>query len=210
MRRWPAIFKRRAPAPSVDIVEDSSTPAVGGFIDRATDSDGNAIWPDDPDETPSWWFERQAWAMVHGTSLPRYRTRRELDAAIAAVEMAERGFDPMEMSGPFSIEDAASRFLTYLQSHNVRQEYSAAELTDVYAEYCSTQNIVASPIDFVKAALALLPAVSKRKVERKLDGRRTRPVCWIIEPRLAPIKKARTVETDSESTKIVEPIRMAA
>lgn len=214
MRRW---FTRRAyvePAsnpctlPTIDEID--AVCISHGYRHRATDDDGNLIWPEDPDETPAWWFERQALALTIGLPNPPYRTRREMETALSAVEMAERGFEPMEMSGPFSPDEAASRFLVYLQMHNVRQEYSAAELTDVYAEYCSTQNIVASPVDFVKASLALLPAVSKKKVDRKgIDGKRTRPVCWIIEPRLAP-----TTATDkpAKPTTIeeAEPIRMAA
>lgn len=215
MHRW---FSQRQRAelvrvpytlPTVDVADVECAPH--GYRHRATDDDGNLIWPDDPDETPAWWFERQALALTIGLPNPPYRTRREMEAALSAVEMAERGFEPMEMSGPFTPDEAASRFLAYLQSHNVRQEYAAAELTDVYAEYCSTQNIVASPVDFVKASLALLPAVSKKKVERKgPDGKRTRPVCWIIEPRLAPTKSAAKAEIKPIEIEDVEPIRMAA
>lgn len=220
MRRW---FIQRRPVepvtkcyallPTIDALDIASCDLKpqDGYQHRAADTGGSLIWPEDPDEVPAWWFERQAWATINNVSLPGYRTRREMEAAVNAIELAERGFEPMEMSGPFQPEEAASRFLAYLQSHNVRQEYSASELTDVYTEYCSTQNIVASPVDFVKAALALLPAVSKNKVERKgADGKRTRPVCWIIEPRLAPVEKPRTVNTDSRPADDAEPIRMAA
>lgn len=213
MHKWLARLVRRTPSRDLypALIENCAYEAVrGGYEHRAVDDDGNLIWPDDPDETPAWWFERQALALTIGLPHPPYRTRREMEAKIAAIEMAERGFEPMEMSGPFLPDEAASRFLSYLQSHGVRQEYSAAELTDVYTEYCSTQNIVASPIDFVKAALALLPAVSKKKVDRKVDGRRTRPVCWIIEPRLAPILIATGVETEPDVIDEFEPFRMAA
>lgn len=223
MRRWPTLFKRRKPAPfhalsaspitdagALDVTHCNLKPCEG-YRHRATDIDGNLIWPEDPDEAPAWWFERQALALTLGLPNPPYRTRREMESAINAIEMAERGFEPMGLAGPFSTEEAASRFLAYLQGHNVRQEYSAAELTDVYTEYCSTQNIVASPVDFVKAALALLPAVSKKKVERKgADGKRTRPVCWIIEPRLASIESPRTAKTDLRPNDGGEAIRMAA
>lgn len=222
MPKWKSLFQRRASAPAYPALVGPTIESacilevaicdlkLDGYQHRATDDDGNLIWPDDPDETPAWWFERQSLALTIGLPKPPYRTRREMEAAISAIEMAERGFEPMEMAGPFTPDEAASRFLTYLQSHNVRQEYSAAELTDVYAEYCSTQNIVASPVDFVKASLALLPAVSKKKVERKgPDGKRTRPVCWVIEPRLAPTTA--TAKPKIEPITIdVEPIRMAA
>lgn len=220
MRRWFSRRERSEPVrisyklPTVDVVDAECVPQ--GYMHRATDDDGNLIWPDDPDETPAWWFERQALALTIGLPNPPYRTKREMEAALSAVEMAERGFEPMEMSGPFTPDEAASRFLAYLQSHNVRQEYSAAELTDVYAEYCSTQNIVASPVDFVKASLAMMPAVSKKKVDRKgLDGKRTRPVCWIIEPRLAPTTstaktKIKPVTIEPITIEHVDPIRMAA
>ena len=61
---------------------------------RATDDDGNLIWPDDPDEVPAWRLaleaKAEAWGWAEqGVKLPPYRTRRESDRCKAEDDARE-------------------------------------------------------------------------------------------------------------------------
>lgn len=208
------LFRRRASVADVVDLDDApfhvtTQPMAAGFQTCAVDDDGNPVWPDDPDEVPAWWYERQAWATINGTKLPPYRTRREMEHAVAAIIDRMEGQQTPQIVGPFSPELAARKFIDHLRSSNpgTLHEYSANELTTVYSEYCTEANIAPTHVDSVKAVLAMLPGVERSKARRMIDGKRTQCVTWLIRP-FEP--QETEVIDDDDPVDIDEPIRMAA
>lgn len=196
-RRWNPVPLRGEPCgtavPALELV---------GFRFPATDTDGNVIWPSDPDEVPAWRLERETWAELRGIDLPPYRTRREMERFL---EHASAGV-PLPVDVPLQIlgaEEAAQRFLGWLRDETYAdaREHTAQEMSELYARFCDERRILPAPVDTVKAHLALLPGVYRKEVNLKIDGRRSRQMRWIIE-----CLDACEVPFDADA----EPIRLAA
>jgi hypothetical protein len=175
---WHRMPDRRM-ASDAEIVSVGPMPS-SGWRHSACDAEGNIHWPDDPDEVPAWRIERETWARSVGIRLPSYRTRREMEQA---QELAEIDTTPVAMPAPHvevGIDDCADWFASYLREHGAG-EYSAAEINDLFAQFCASRGVIPPPIDHVKAALALMPGIHRGKINVMIDGRRQRPVRWLIE-----------------------------
>lgn len=174
---WHRMPDRRDVADAEIITE---APHVSGWMHSACDDDGRVIWPDDLDEVPAWRLEREAWAASAGIKLPAYRTRREMEQLLdlAEIETAPMVAPPQPVE--ISVDACAVQFAAYLREHG-GGEYSAAEINESYADFCTSQNIVPPPVDSVKAALPFQPGIHRGKIDVKVDGRRQRLVRWLIE-----------------------------
>lgn len=174
---WHRMPDRRDVADAEIITE---APYVSGWMHSACDDDGHVIWPDDLDEVPAWRLEREAWAAAAGIKLPAYRTRREMEQLLdlAEIETAPMVAPPQPVA--ISVDACAVQFAAYLREHG-GGEYSAAEINESYADFCTSQNIVPPPVDSVKAALPFQPGIHRGKIDVKVDGRRQRLVRWLIE-----------------------------
>lgn len=181
--------------PALELVEPA------GFRFSAVDADGNLAWPHDPDEVPAWRLEREVWAEVTGASLPPYRTRREMEAWIVRVEheVDSHADEPMQA---LDAEASAVQFLSWLRDTDAEaREHTAQEMSDLYAVFCAERRFVPAPVDTVKAHLALLPGVYRKELNLKIDGRRSRPMRWVIDCDLGEIP------FDADAA---EPLRLAA
>lgn len=201
------LMVRREPEPRRLVEEDGVEPDVQGFIHRATDDDGNLIWPDDPDEVPLWRIEREIWAGIHGLSLPSYRTRREMEQAEMLMVM---GIEPVAAFAPaklvsLPVAEAAARFLEGLRHHADVRELSAADISNLYLEHCEAEGLEPVAVDQMKDVLKTLPGVFKQPVSSYETGKRRRTMQWVIVP------AAEMAERDvDEAPFFDEPMRIAA
>lgn len=149
---------------------------------RATsDEDGcGLLWPDDPDAVPVWRLERELWADRLGIRLPGYRTRREYEAAVQLLEDAIPDVSTL-VSAALPPDDAAREFLGWLRDDDRVGEYTAAELSALYAEHCADTGREPANTDHVKAALATLPGVYREISDTKVSGKRVRAVRWVVD-----------------------------
>ena len=144
------------------------------------------IWPEDPDEVPTWRLAQEARAAIFGLGIPPDRTRRQFELAI---ELAERKASikiaPIAPLAALSPSESARRFHAYLQHEEDVEEFTVPELSAKYSEFCEHENLTPSHLDFVKAELALRAGVHAKQISTKnpATGKRHRPVMWIIAPK---------------------------
>lgn len=212
------LWRRRRAAEIVDVAADVPSapidPAHSGFSIRCTDDDGNLIWPDDPDEIPAWWHERDAWLSANGLPPLAYKTRREMEHALSIIVEQLECRRESRLVGPYSPDVAASRFVSALRASSPGEvlEYNAAELSAAYADYCADNNIAPTHIDQVKAVMALMPGVDRQKSRSMVEGKRRQIVCWLIQP-LDAYDDVDEIDGDYEvdlADTFDEPMRLAA
>ncbi len=182
------LWRRRRAAECIGVSADVPSapvdPAHSGFSIRCTDDDGNLIWPDNPDEIPAWWHERDAWLTAHGLPPLAYKTRREMENAVSILVERLECRRESRLVGPYSPDVAASRFVSALRASSPGEvlEYNAAELSAAYADYCADSNIIPTHIDQVKAVMAVMPGIDRQKSRSMIEGKRRQIVCWLIQP----------------------------
>lgn len=169
-------------------------------------------WPDDPDEVPDWIVRAETWRAAAGITdrLPA-RTRREFWQQLEMATIASD--DEVVIKAPpqaaLSPIDAAREFLDDLMSEaNQLGEplhLGVADLAARYESHCARENRVPCAIEQMKGKLARLPGCTRTKADERRNGRRYRPVVWIIDPETAAI-----VESVSGSIDDVVQFRMAA
>ena len=144
------------------------------------------IWPEDPDEVPTWRIAQEARAEMLGLGIPPYRTRRQFELAIELAEhKASIKIAPIAPLAALSPSESARRFHAYLQHEEDVEEFTVPELSAKYSEFCEHENLTPSHLDFVKAELALRTGVHRRQIDKKdpTTGKRQRPMMWIIAPK---------------------------
>lgn len=180
---WP----RGHRAQRVTFTAEAEPPAVV-LACASPDDSGDGVWPDDPDAVPAWVVRAEALRASLGIvdRLPA-RTKREwwqqvdlaeIAAAISVVKPA------VELGAALPHDEAAREFLGSIQHDEIVGEYTAPEITEAYQKFCADRNLTPSPVDWVKAELALLPGVHKRTRDTKdpVTKSRTRTVLWVITP----------------------------
>lgn len=202
------------PRPMIQIAAPAVEPAIEArqiesdalpqWVHRAIGDDGAMLWPEDPDEVPAWVIERNAWRATFGGKPLPYSTRREAEAHLASFEREPLFVEASEPAPPLSHYAAAERFLAWLRKDSVVGEFTAEELKDLYGRFCIAANVTPTAVDHVKKKLFGMPGVYREVLDKKVNGRRQRPVVWIIEP--AASNDVDEIEHDDEA----EPIRLAA
>lgn len=187
-RLWPRVSKD-------DPIDDWSIPAtckgslqVAAACPAPDVIDERQIWPDDPDEVPTWVLRAEQLRAVIGIHAPLpARTKREWWQQVDLAEMtvAQQLTPTVEtLAPPLPHGEAARRFLGAIQDDEIVGEYTALELTDRYLAWCASERLTPTHVDTMKAELALLPGVHKRVIDRRDPATkvRSRIAMWVITP----------------------------
>lgn len=161
-------------------------PYPGRAIAEAEAENDNA-WPEDPDQVPDWVIRAEALRRSIGITDPLpARTRREYWQQVDLCEITAAGkvAPEPEKALPLSTSEAARRFLASIQHDEEVGEYTAHELSALYSDFCDRHGLTPSPVDHVKAELALLPGVRREQISKRdpITNRRQRNWMWIIKP----------------------------
>lgn len=190
-----AALLRRLHRPTTTPIDAVVIEPVVARTHRATNDNGDIVWPDDPDEVPAWRLELEADAdakgIPHHIVMPSYRTRGEYDAMLAAVKARiERPTLTLvaETVRPLTSEQSARAFITTLRRRNEIGEYTAAELDRTYLEWAEQRGPDEPPVataSMMKAALGKMATdgVYRSARDTRKGGKRVnRLVTWVILP----------------------------
>lgn len=170
------------------------------------------VWPDDPDSIPKWRLDVERKAALKGLDIPGYRTRSELEAAVAACERQLKADQKVtQMIGPaLPAHESARHFLKWVRQTNrchssARSDgrYTNEALRELYEMYCHAAKVTPSSEAHVRKHLIDLGGVTKGLDNKQTGPRRERPTLWTIKPSLAHVAKA---SPDQE----VSPMAVAA
>lgn len=191
-------------------VDDAAVETTSTVECQPIDDCGNYYtWPDDPDDVPGWVIQAEARRLAAGITDPLpARTHREFRQQLEMAAVIIASSDAVVKAAPspaLSPSDAARAFLDDLMAEagelGERLELGVAALAERYEAHCERENRVPCAIEQMKGKLARLPGCTRTKADERRNGRRYRPVVWIIDPGHAEIV---------ESVTQIVPFKMAA
>jgi len=199
-----------------DIDDDGAPPSSSSAVVDAPEAQREPVddlgnyyaWPDDPDEVPAWVLRAEDLRAARGIMdrLPA-RTLREFWQQLEMATVVADG-EPVIQQPPqvaLSPAEAARAFLDDLMAEAKELgeplHLGVQDLAARYEAHCARENRLVTPIEQMKGKLARMPGCTRTKAEERRNGRRYRPVVWIIDPETAAI-----VDTVGD----VIPFRMAA
>lgn len=174
------------------VVEETPLPALSwGDCDDDIEPDGFE-WPEDWDAVPSWRLAAESRAAEIGVHLPRYRTRREFEAArercLAKLDGTGGSLPPpaplIEIKPAFTSERTARAFVNHIMDSGGGQ-FSNEQLSERYLAFCrDVLHRHPAPENFVRQNLRKMRGVHVGQLDtRAEDGRRVRPTLWTIRAR---------------------------
>ena len=147
---------------------------------------GNLEYPADPDAEPEWLAIEDEYLARRGLPAYPWRTRRKLEAAIAACERRLTVTAKVSSLAPaLPAHEAARRFLSWLRETGKCGRYTNESLREAYEAHCHECRIVPSSDAHVRKHLAQLGGVSKALDNIQSGPRRERPTIWTIKSALA-------------------------
>jgi hypothetical protein len=178
--RAPKTLKCGAVTTDVPLLNAVVIPDARGEFEAA---DPHRNWPVSLDEVPAWRLDDEWVAEGRGYKLPSYRTRREFEAMVARCEaaLAVAGA-AAPLLDPLPANEAAVQFLAWLRTSGRTGTLSNEALSGLYTECCAAHNRAPTADNSLREALKRLPGVTKQQPNLKSDGRRHRPIFWIISP----------------------------
>lgn len=226
LRGFAALFKRDlilddggdAP-PSVAVAQPEPAPAHVVQREPVDDCGNYHAWPDDPDEVPEWVVAAEALRAQIGITAPL--PARTLRQFWSQLEMCTVSIDTEDIvkvppAPALSPVEAAREFCADLMAEakelGERLEFSVQALAERYEAHCERENRLPCAIEQMKGKLARMPGCTRTKADERRNGRRYRPVVWIIDPERAALIDSieQNAQQHKDNHTEIVPFRLAA